>query len=39
MFFVDPNQLPWDGKLNYDYQLLIGPQDMYSNTEKFYQLY
>ena len=32
-----PNQLPWDGKLNYDYQLWID-SDIVFNTEKFYQL-
>ena len=31
------NQLPWDGKLNYDYQLWID-SDIVFNTEKFYQL-
>ena len=33
-----PNQLPWDGKLNYDYQLWID-SDIVFNTEKFYQLF
>ena len=32
-----PNQLPWDGKLNYDYQLWIDSEIVF-NTEKFYQL-
>ena len=32
-----PNQLPWDGKLNYDYQLWID-SDIVFNVEKFYQL-
>ena len=32
-----PNQIPWDGKLNYDYQLWID-SDIVFNTEKFYQL-
>ena len=32
-----PNQLPWDGKLKYDYQLWID-SDIVFNTEKFYQL-
>ena len=32
-----PNQLPWDGKLNYAYQLWID-SDIVFNTEKFYQL-
>ncbi len=32
-----PNQLPWDGKLNYDWQLWID-SDIVFNTEKFYQL-
>ena len=33
-----PNQLPWDGKLKYDYQLWID-SDIVFNTEKFYQLF
>ena len=32
-----PNQIPWDGKLKYDYQLWID-SDIVFNTEKFYQL-
>jgi len=32
-----PNQKPWDGKLNYDYQLWID-SDIVFNTEKFWQL-
>ena len=32
-----PNQLPWDGKLNYDYQLWID-SDIVFNVEKFYQI-
>ena len=32
-----PNQIPWDGKLQYDYQLWID-SDIVFNTEKFYQL-
>ena len=32
-----PKQIPWDGKLNYDYQLWID-SDIVFNTEKFYQL-
>ena len=32
-----PNQLPWDGKLNYDYQLWID-SDIVFNVEKFYQV-
>ena len=32
-----PNQLPWDGKLPYDYQVWID-SDIVFNTEKFYQL-
>ena len=32
-----PDQLPWDGKLKYDYQLWID-SDIVFNTEKFYQL-
>ena len=32
-----PDQIPWDGKLNYDYQLWID-SDIVFNTEKFYQL-
>ena len=32
-----PNQIPWDGKLNYDYQLWID-SDIVFNTEKFWQL-
>ena len=32
-----PKQLPWDGKLKYDYQLWID-SDIVFNTEKFYQL-
>ena len=32
-----PNQIPWDGKLHYDYQLWID-SDIVFNTEKFYQL-
>jgi len=31
------DQVPWDGKLNYDYQLWID-SDIVFNTEKFYQL-
>ena len=32
-----PDQMPWDGKLNYDYQLWID-SDIVFNSEKFYQL-
>jgi hypothetical protein len=32
-----PKQVPWDGKLNYDYQLWID-SDIVFNTEKFWQL-
>ncbi|MEC8552571.1 MAG: hypothetical protein VXY93_18905, partial [Pseudomonadota bacterium] len=32
-----PKQLPWDGKLNYDYQLWID-SDIVFNVEKFYQI-
>ena len=32
-----PKQIPWDGKLKYDYQLWID-SDIVFNTEKFYQL-
>lgn len=32
-----PNQVPWDGKLPYDYQLWID-SDIVFNTEKFWQL-
>ena len=32
-----PNQIPWDGKLDYDYQLWID-SDIVFNTEKFWQL-
>jgi hypothetical protein len=32
-----PNQKPWDGKLEYDYQLWID-SDIVFNTEKFWQL-
>ena len=32
-----PKQIPWDGKLQYDYQLWID-SDIVFNTEKFYQL-
>ena len=32
-----PNQLPWDGKLNYDWQLWID-SDIVFNSEKFWQL-
>jgi hypothetical protein len=32
-----PKQIPWDGKLNYDYQLWID-SDIVFNTEKFWQL-
>ena len=32
-----PNQLPWDGKLKYDYQLWID-SDIVFSTEKFWQL-
>ena len=32
-----PKQLPWDGKLKYDYQVWID-SDIVFNTEKFYQL-
>ena len=32
-----PDQVPWDGKLNYDYQLWID-SDIVFNTEKFWQL-
>ena len=32
-----PNQLPWDGKLNYDYQLWID-SDIVFSPEKFWQL-
>jgi len=32
-----PNQIPWDGKLQYDWQLWID-SDIIFNTEKFWQL-
>ena len=32
-----PDQIPWDGKLTYDYQLWID-SDIVFNTEKFWQL-
>ena len=32
-----PDQIPWDGKLEYDYQLWID-SDIVFNTEKFWQL-
>jgi len=32
-----PKQIPWDGKLNYDYQLWID-NDIVFDTEKFYRL-
>ena len=32
-----PDQIPWDGKLKYDYQLWID-SDIVFNVEKFYQL-
>ena len=32
-----PNQIPWDGKLNYDYQLWID-SDIVFDTAKFWQL-
>jgi hypothetical protein len=32
-----PNQIPWDGKLEYDYQLWID-SDIVFSTEKFWQL-
>ena len=32
-----PDQIPWDGKLKYDYQLWID-SDIIFNTEKFWQL-
>ena len=32
-----PKQVPWDGKLNYDYQLWID-SDIVFDTEKFYRL-
>ena len=32
-----PNQVPWDGKLKYDYQLWID-SDIVFNSEKFWQL-
>ena len=32
-----PDQVPWDGKLKYDYQLWID-SDIIFNTEKFLQL-
>ena len=32
-----PDQIPWDGKLKYDWQLWID-SDIVFNTEKFYQL-
>jgi hypothetical protein len=32
-----PDQLPWDGQLNYDYQLWID-SDIVFNSEKFWQL-
>ena len=33
-----PNQVPWDGKLEYDYQLWID-SDIVFNSEKFFQLF
>ena len=32
-----PKQVPWDGRLNYDYQLWID-SDIVFNTEKFWQI-
>ena len=32
-----PDQIPWDGKLNYDYQLWID-SDIVFDTNKFWQL-
>ena len=32
-----PDQIPWDGKLKYDYQLWID-SDIVFNSEKFWQL-
>ena len=37
MFFEGSNQLPWDGKLEYDWQLWID-SDIVFDTAKFYQL-
>ena len=37
MFLRGPKQTPWDGKLEYDYQLWID-SDIVFTTEKFWQL-
>ena len=37
MFFVDRKQIPWDGKLKYDYRFWID-SDIVFNTEPFYRL-
>ena len=37
MFLRGPNQKPWDGKLEYDYQLWID-SDIVFDTAKFWQL-
>jgi hypothetical protein len=37
MYLRGPKQIPWDGKLEYDYQLWID-SDIVFTTEKFWQL-
>ena len=37
MVLRGPKQIPWDGKLNYDYQLWID-SDIVFDTQKFWQL-
>ena len=37
MYLRGPNQIPWDGKLQYDYQLWID-SDIVFDTTKFWQL-
>ena len=37
MYWRGPNQIPWDGKLEYDYQLWID-SDIVFDTNKFWQL-
>ena len=37
MYWEAPKQIPWDGKLKYDYQLWID-SDIVFDTNKFWQL-
>jgi hypothetical protein len=37
MYFSGPKQIPWDGKLQYDYQLWID-SDIVFDSNKFWQL-